>query len=129
LDDFLGEDRFYVLCIDTMGQDREFTEEERAFALEYAELFRASWEQREKAQLHYDLEQRVKFIKAPDLQAYQRRYEEEIKQIERRFMESQADDFIMDDKEDMKLSAIKQNELAKLFHKGQGLHSLITEIS
>lgn len=111
-----------------MGQDREFTEEERAFALEYAELFRASWEQREKAQLHYDLEQRVKFIKAPDLQAYQRRYEEEIKQIERRFMESQADDFIMDDKEDMKLSAIKQNELAKLFHKGQGLHSLITEI-
>ena len=43
-------------------------------------------------------------------------------------MESQADDFVMDDKEDMRLSAIKQNELAKLFHKGQSLYSLITEI-
>lgn len=56
-------------------------------------------------------------------------YDEEIQRIADRFLESQGDDFIMDEREDLKLSAIKQNGVAKLFHKDQALYSQITEIA
>lgn len=38
----------YILCVDTMGQDRLFTNEEEEYILSTAKLLRNSWEQLEK---------------------------------------------------------------------------------
>lgn len=39
----------FCICLNTMGQDREFTEEERLYALSCAKLFRQRWEKVEDA--------------------------------------------------------------------------------
>ena len=44
----------FVLCMDTMGQDRQFTKEEKAFALKAVFRFRQHWETFEKAKLIAD---------------------------------------------------------------------------
>ena len=51
---FLTKHRKYVVCLDTLGQDREFTEEQRRFVLETAKNFAAIWERREQENLTKD---------------------------------------------------------------------------
>jgi len=38
----------YVVCLDTLGQDREFTDDQRRFVLETIKKFRAMWEEKER---------------------------------------------------------------------------------
>ena len=35
----------FAICLDTAGQDRRFTDEERKFALNAVKMFREKWEQ------------------------------------------------------------------------------------
>ena len=41
--------RAFVVCIDSMGQDREFSEEQKRFALKAVFKFRKYWEEFEQA--------------------------------------------------------------------------------
>lgn len=56
--------------MNTMGQDREFTEDEKKFALRTVRDYRDRWEQVERENLQSDIERRVKRIK------YDRDYKE-----------------------------------------------------
>ena len=57
---FLTKQRKYVVCLDTLGQDREFTDAERRFALETIKQFAGIWERREIENLTKDRNLRLK---------------------------------------------------------------------
>jgi hypothetical protein len=42
----------FVVCLNTLGQDREFTEEERKTALRTVRDFKDTWERIERENLH-----------------------------------------------------------------------------
>ena len=44
-----------VVCLNTMGQDREFTADEKKFALQTVKQYRDIWEAREKENLKKDV--------------------------------------------------------------------------
>ena len=46
----------YVICLDTMGQDREFTPEQRRFVLETVQAFRLAWERSEARVMENDVQ-------------------------------------------------------------------------
>lgn len=48
-----------VCCINTMGQDRVLTEEERMFALRTVQRYRDRWEQSEQDNLRSDIEAKI----------------------------------------------------------------------
>lgn len=48
-----------VCCINTMGQDRVLTEEERLFALRTVQRYRDRWEQSEQDNLRSDIEAKI----------------------------------------------------------------------
>lgn len=47
------------MCLNTLGQDRTFTEEEKKFALRCVQNFRDIWETNEKESLKFDIEKRL----------------------------------------------------------------------
>lgn len=47
------------MCLDTLGQDREFTEDQRRFVLRTVQEFIAIWEEKERSCLRNDIERRV----------------------------------------------------------------------
>lgn len=49
----------YVICLNTMGQDREFTEEEKKFALRTAKEYALQWEEVERINLQNDIALRM----------------------------------------------------------------------
>ena len=49
----------YVLCLNTLGQDREFTPEEIRFALECAKNYRDEWQRIEKDNLTRDIDRKM----------------------------------------------------------------------
>ena len=51
-----------MVCLDTLGQDREFTEEQRRFALETVQRFAKIWEGREIENLSKDRNLRLQMI-------------------------------------------------------------------
>ncbi len=78
----------FVVCLNTLGQDREFTEEEKKLALRTARDYKDRWEQVEKDNLQQDILRRIKNIQfdkeykehyeAVDHQALERVVEEEL---------------------------------------------------
>lgn len=54
-------EREYVLCLDTLGQDRAFSEEEKNFAIEIANHVIMCWEESEKQALTADKNLRITF--------------------------------------------------------------------
>lgn len=49
----------FVCCLNTMGQDRKFTEEEKMFALRTVQRYRDRWEKCEKDNLKSDIEAKI----------------------------------------------------------------------
>jgi hypothetical protein len=49
----------FVCCLNTMGQDRKFTEEERMFALRTVQRYRDRWETCERDNLRSDIEAKI----------------------------------------------------------------------
>lgn len=49
----------YVICLDTMGQDREFTEEQKEFVFDAVQNYSDTWTLAEKTQLREDLKMRL----------------------------------------------------------------------
>lgn len=52
----------YVVCLDTMGQDREFTDEQKRFALETIKRFKESWEKEERDNLTLDRDRKLELM-------------------------------------------------------------------
>ena len=52
----------FVVCLDTMGQDREFTETERRFALQTVMNFKEIWERTEFENLTRDRNRKIKIM-------------------------------------------------------------------
>ena len=61
--DFQKLPKKYILCMDTLGQDRVFSKEEEAFAFDVAKTLRNSWEELEKSLLIKDRDIRIEMIK------------------------------------------------------------------
>lgn len=59
---YITRKKSYVVCLDTLGQDREFSEEQRRFILETLKRFRALWEAKEHRFLTRDRDLRLKAI-------------------------------------------------------------------
>lgn len=49
----------YIIGMNTMGQDREFTEEEIQFALKTVKFYKEKWEEKEKINLENDINMRM----------------------------------------------------------------------
>ena len=52
----------YIICLDTLGQDRQFTDEERRFTLETVKAYIEAWEERENAALTADRDRKLAVI-------------------------------------------------------------------
>jgi len=49
----------FVVCLDTLGQDRGFTDDERRFVLRTVDYFKGAWEQSEMRALHSDCDRKI----------------------------------------------------------------------
>ena len=49
----------FIICLDTLGQDRRFTDEEKRFALETIQAYKEVWEEREIAILTADRDRKL----------------------------------------------------------------------
>lgn len=56
---FITKKKQYVVCLDTLGQDREFTDDQRRFVLETIKNFRGIWEEKERQNLTHDRDHRL----------------------------------------------------------------------
>ena len=63
LQDFEKEPKTLIISMDTLGQDRTFSESEKAFAQEISKLIRDSLEDLEKKKLENDRDLRIEFLK------------------------------------------------------------------
>ena len=63
LEEFEKEPKTLIISMDTLGQDRTFTDEEKAFTLEISKLIRDSMEALEKQKLENDRDLRIEFLK------------------------------------------------------------------
>ena len=59
---FLTNLEQYVICLDTLGQDREFTDEEKRFILESVTTFKNQWELNETEMLTRDRNRKLELI-------------------------------------------------------------------
>ncbi|EGR28594.1 hypothetical protein IMG5_172240 [Ichthyophthirius multifiliis] len=59
---FLFEAKEYVLCADTMGQDREISQEDIKYLESYVQLFANSWEQTEKRLMSQDIDRYIQYL-------------------------------------------------------------------
>ena len=69
-----------------MGQDREFTEDEKKFALRTVRDYRDRWEQVERDNLQSDIVRRVQRIK------YDREYKEHREQVDAQALEKRIEE-------------------------------------
>jgi hypothetical protein len=59
---YIAKKRSYVVCLDTLGQDREFTDDQRRFILETIQKFIGLWEEKERRFLTRDRDLRLQAI-------------------------------------------------------------------
>jgi len=63
LKDFEKEEKILIIAMDTLGQDRTFSEDEKAFSLEIAKLLKNSFELLEKNLIEKDRDLRIEYLK------------------------------------------------------------------
>ena len=75
------------MCLNTLGQDREFTPEEIKLAQRTIRDFASHWENVERINLEQDVQQRLSFI-ASDLEYKQQREVPDNQDLEKKIEES-----------------------------------------
>jgi hypothetical protein len=73
---FLTQKVSFVVCLDTLGQDREFTDDEKKLALRTVRDYRDRWEQVEKDNLQADILKRIKNLQ------FDKAYKEHFEQVD-----------------------------------------------
>ena len=74
LDDFITREEKYVVCIDTMGQDRELNDEQKRFALKTVDDFIGEWEAIVTNQAVVDRDIRAGLLRAEPDAEYEAEY-------------------------------------------------------
>ncbi len=64
LDPFRTSDKQFVVCLDTMGQDREITDEQKEFVLTTIKRYIEIWEAEEVAALQADRDRRLEALES-----------------------------------------------------------------
>lgn len=63
-DPFVTQKREYVVCADTMGQDREISLEDREYLEKFTKLLAQSWEQKERDLLYQDITRQLEYLES-----------------------------------------------------------------
>ena len=91
---FISQEKKFVICIDTLGQDRELTDEQKRFALKTAQDFKDAWEKFENDKITADRDQRI-LVNATDkewlTENADKLIDEEQKFVEEKIIEIEAD--------------------------------------
>ena len=91
---FLVTKKEFVVCIDTLGQDRPISEEDRKYVEELVKLFANSWQEKEQQLLSKDINKQLELTKDIEytevVEEYTKRLEEE---ADNREVPPEADDF------------------------------------
>jgi len=63
-DPFLTTKKEYVVCADTMGQDKEISKEDREYLEDFTKLLAKSWEDKEKELLSFDIDKQLEYLES-----------------------------------------------------------------
>lgn len=59
---FLTTEEKWVVCLDTMGQDRQFSDDQKRFTLQAVQAFKQNWERAEMACLMQDRDKKIEVL-------------------------------------------------------------------
>jgi len=113
---FLSVEKKFVICIDTLGQDRQLTEEQKRFALKTTVDFREAWEKFEHDKLVLDRDMRMR-IKEEDRE-YASDNVDKLKDDEDRYVQerlTEEEDIEDEDEKNLASNKIRLEYQAKLF--------------
>lgn len=113
----------YVVCLNTLGQDREFTPEQIQYALDTVKLYQDEWERIEKANLRKDIDRKLDNMDAE--KAYKDHYEAmDIQEAERRAEEAfalmEGAELMDDNQRQAVLKKYRWDSLTKMFYDPEG---------
>ena len=77
-----------MVCLNTMGQDRKFTEDQKLFALRTIQKFRDRWEVLEQENLKNDIQAKL------DRQEFDRTYKEHYEALDQSELDRVVEDAI-----------------------------------
>lgn len=129
--------RHYVLCVDTMGQDREFTPEERRLVIETCQKFRRCWEERERQLLMKDRDTRIELMNSKEHEnELNQQVQQELVKLNEEPVEFDLTDrpeeckcaIMEEESRQLKMAQLVSRTTAGLFQPGQVLHEAIQEI-
>ena len=114
----------FVCCMNTMGQDRKFTEEERLFALRTIQKYRDRWEQSERDNLKADIDSKIN--KAETTRIYKETHEaQDIQELEQRAEAAlhlkEGSDPLTDEQKTAFLKRARLTNLSKTFYDPEGM--------
>lgn len=109
-----------MVCLDTLGQDREFTDAQRRFVLETIANFRRMWEDKERENLRKDRDRRISQLmlekEVTEAGETARANEEEDKQVEEILTARETEQsFADEDLRELNGKMIKIQALSKVF--------------
>ena len=84
--EFQTENVQFVVCLNSLGQDREFSEEQVSFALNCVRQYRDEWERIENENLKFDIEKKIEF------QEFEKQYKEQYEALDIAQLDKLAED-------------------------------------
>lgn len=114
----------FVACLNTMGQDRKFTEEERLFALRTVQSYRDRWEKSEQTNLKSDIEAKIERMVA--LKDYKEHHEAQDQteleaKAEAGTAQKEGSEPLSDEMKIVHLKKVRMSNIAKTFYDPEGM--------
>lgn len=134
---FITQKKHYVLCIDTMGQDREFSTEEKQVVLETCQKFKRCWEERERQLLIKDRDARIELMNSKEHEnELNQLVQQELAKLTEEPVEFQLterpdeckDPIMEEESRQLKMAQLTSHTTAGLFQRDQVLHEAIAEV-
>lgn len=88
--DYITQTINYAVCLDTMGQDRQFKQDQVELALKAVSYFTRSWEEQERKSLAKDVERRIE--KMEEDKYFAEKYKAKFEEIEDRWVEQNLEE-------------------------------------
>lgn len=118
--DFMSSEQKYVVCLDTLGQDRPFTDDQKRFVLKCVQKFKENWERAEKAALVQDRDAKMgQLAKEPAIE--QEATQSVMEQIERTVEEllaNETKEYEDDEQKEIEVGQLRLTATAKVFQSG-----------
>lgn len=123
---FLSTEEKFVVCLDTMGQDREFTPEQRRFVLNTVDKYRKIWEAEQRDNLTRDRDERLSLVKGEASGEAEDREEgdrpEPLAELERHIEEviaAREDEHLDEEQKDGLSKELRLNKIGETFSMNQ----------